>query len=119
MKNTNLKFKHFKYFKYYFFFFLAIIFLKTRHFSFFLFSFFFFVFFFYRFIRDFVLSLVSDGVAFNEAIMNLPQSATDFLDVFIGLLNRKDKQGNRCVYFLIFHFFYILSYIMFIHSHLF
>ena len=48
-------------------------------------------------LRDFVLSLVSDGVVFNEAIMNLPQSATDFLDVFIGLSNRKDKTGNRYV----------------------
>lgn len=27
--------------------------------------------------------------------MNLPQSATDFLDVFIGLSSRKDKNGNR------------------------
>ena len=44
--------------------------------------------------RDFVLSLVDRGVHFTEAIMNLPQNATDFLDVFIGLARRKDKQGN-------------------------
>jgi tRNA G37 N-methylase Trm5 len=44
--------------------------------------------------RDFVLSLVDKGVHFTEAIMNLPQNATDFLDVFIGLAKRKDQQGN-------------------------
>jgi hypothetical protein len=31
---------------------------------------------------------------FNEVIMNLPQSATDFLDVFIGLINRVDREGK-------------------------
>ena len=45
--------------------------------------------------RDFILSLCSEGQRFDEVIMNLPQSATDFLDVFIGLLKRKDSQGNR------------------------
>ena len=45
--------------------------------------------------RDFILSLCAEGQHFNEVIMNLPQSATDFLDVFIGLLKRKNAQGNR------------------------
>jgi hypothetical protein len=45
--------------------------------------------------RDFILSLVEEGIVFTEAIMNLPQSATDFLDVFIGLAKRVDKNGNR------------------------
>ena len=47
--------------------------------------------------RDFVLSLVEEGTVFNEAIMNLPQSATDFLDVFIGLSDRIDKNGKRYI----------------------
>jgi hypothetical protein len=54
--------------------------------------------------RDFVLSLVEEGKVFNEAIMNLPQSATDFLDVFIGLSNRKDKNGNRYVIIYVYDF---------------
>jgi len=39
--------------------------------------------------RDFVLQLAEKGVDFDHAIMNLPQSATDFLDAFIGLGTRK------------------------------
>jgi hypothetical protein len=34
------------------------------------------------------LKLVAENVAFEHAIMNLPQNATDFLDVFIGLHTR-------------------------------
>jgi hypothetical protein len=37
--------------------------------------------------------LVNDGIPFTEAIMNLPQTATDFLDVFIGLAKRIDKKN--------------------------
>lgn len=39
--------------------------------------------------RDFVLQLADTGVDFDHAIMNLPQSATDFLDVFIGIGKRR------------------------------
>lgn len=35
-----------------------------------------------------MLQLVAKGIAFEEAIMNLPANATDFLDVFIGLYTR-------------------------------
>jgi hypothetical protein len=38
--------------------------------------------------RHFILKLVAENVAFEHAIMNLPQNATDFLDVFIGLHTR-------------------------------
>lgn len=38
--------------------------------------------------RDFILSLINRAEPFHEAIMNLPQNATDFLDVFIGLARR-------------------------------
>lgn len=38
--------------------------------------------------RLFVLDLVKRDVPFDEAIMNLPANATDFLDVFIGLYTR-------------------------------
>jgi len=38
--------------------------------------------------RKFILQLVEKGAHFNEVIMNLPQSATEFLDVFIGLGKR-------------------------------
>eukprot|EP00600_Ochromonadales_sp_CCMP1393_P000591 CAMPEP_0174983836 /NCGR_PEP_ID=MMETSP0004_2-20121128/17376_1 /TAXON_ID=420556 /ORGANISM="Ochromonas sp., Strain CCMP1393" /LENGTH=637 /DNA_ID=CAMNT_0016236155 /DNA_START=218 /DNA_END=2131 /DNA_ORIENTATION=- len=41
--------------------------------------------------RDFILKLITERVAFEEVIMNLPQSATDFLDVFIGLHTRRRK----------------------------
>lgn len=44
--------------------------------------------------RDFILKMVNEGILFNEVIMNLPQSATDFLDVFIGLINRVDREGE-------------------------
>lgn len=43
--------------------------------------------------RDFILQLLSKKVVFTEAIMNLPQNATDFLDVFIGLNTRLKTQG--------------------------
>ena len=35
--------------------------------------------------REFVAKLCADGVVFHEAIMNLPQTAVEFLDVFIGI----------------------------------
>jgi hypothetical protein len=35
--------------------------------------------------RDFILTMLKNNIEFNEVIMNLPQNATDFLDVFIGL----------------------------------
>lgn len=38
--------------------------------------------------RDFILKLLSEDTVFEEAIMNLPANATDFLDVFIGLRSR-------------------------------
>jgi hypothetical protein len=38
--------------------------------------------------RHFILKLVAENIAFEHAIMNLPQNATDFLDVFIGLHSR-------------------------------
>jgi len=41
--------------------------------------------------RRFVLDLVSQGVRFHEAIMNLPANATDFLDVFVGLETRYEQ----------------------------
>lgn len=43
--------------------------------------------------RDFVIDLVERGIPFQEAIMNLPQAAPEFLDVFIGL-----KRRNRYLY---------------------
>ena len=46
------------------------------------------------FFRDFILHLMDQGTFFDEAIMNLPQSATDFLDVFIGIGKRLDKDGK-------------------------
>eukprot|EP00601_Ochromonadales_sp_CCMP2298_P023581 CAMPEP_0173289114 /NCGR_PEP_ID=MMETSP1143-20121109/10798_1 /TAXON_ID=483371 /ORGANISM="non described non described, Strain CCMP2298" /LENGTH=401 /DNA_ID=CAMNT_0014227965 /DNA_START=300 /DNA_END=1502 /DNA_ORIENTATION=+ len=48
--------------------------------------------------RDFILKLVDQGVEFHEVIMNLPQSATDFLDVFVGLNVRRRQ---RDVHFLV------------------
>jgi hypothetical protein len=38
--------------------------------------------------RDFVLHIVEKGVTFDEAVMNLPHNATDFVDAFIGLSSR-------------------------------
>ncbi len=35
------------------------------------------------------------GILFHEAIMNLPQNATDFLDVFIGLYHRYKKHPKH------------------------
>jgi tRNA G37 N-methylase Trm5 len=44
--------------------------------------------------REFILDLQKRKVSFDEVIMNLPASATDFLDVFIGLLhNSRAGQG--------------------------
>ncbi len=37
--------------------------------------------------REFIRNLCSKKVLFSEVVMNLPASATDFLDVFIGLGN--------------------------------
>lgn len=34
--------------------------------------------------RDFIRRLIADGVAFTDVIMNLPATATAFLDVFVG-----------------------------------
>ena len=45
--------------------------------------------------RKFILELVDRGVLFNEVIMNLPQSATEFLDVFIGLGTRIGSEFNE------------------------
>ena len=38
--------------------------------------------------REFVLSMAEKDIKIDEAIMNLPASATDFLDVFIGYAKR-------------------------------
>lgn len=38
--------------------------------------------------RDFILQLLAEGVPFEEVIMNLPQTAIDFLDVFVGVIPR-------------------------------
>ena len=38
--------------------------------------------------RDFILLLAQRQVVIHEAIMNLPQNASDFLDVFIGYAHR-------------------------------
>jgi len=46
------------------------------------------------FYRDFILSLIDRAEPFHEAIMNLPQNATDFLDVFIGLARRAPTAPN-------------------------
>jgi tRNA (guanine37-N1)-methyltransferase len=37
----------------------------------------------------------TQGILPHEAIMNLPQNATDFLDVFIGLHNRYKKHADH------------------------
>ena len=39
-------------------------------------------------IREFILDLLERNVRFEEVIMNLPQNAIDFLDVFIGMKQR-------------------------------
>lgn len=39
--------------------------------------------------REFILRLLERGICFDEVIMNLPQSALTFLDVFVGLLTRR------------------------------
>jgi hypothetical protein len=43
---------------------------------------------YYCYHRHFILKLVAENTPFHHAIMNLPQNATDFLDVFIGLHTR-------------------------------
>lgn len=43
--------------------------------------------------REFIVGLVKKGTRFQEAIMNLPANATDFLDVFIGLETRYKNEG--------------------------
>jgi hypothetical protein len=45
--------------------------------------------------RDFILSLADNGVAFDEVIMNLPQNASDFLDVFVGIGKRFDESNSE------------------------
>jgi tRNA (guanine37-N1)-methyltransferase len=45
--------------------------------------------------RAFVLDMCSRGIVFDAALMNLPQTATDFLDVFIGLAQRRSVQSER------------------------
>ena len=42
----------------------------------------------YKNTRKFILDLLERNVVFDEVIMNLPQTATEFLDVFIGLESR-------------------------------
>lgn len=47
--------------------------------------------------RQFILKLVAENTPFQHAIMNLPQNATDFLDVFIGLHSRLGADRSvRC-----------------------
>jgi tRNA (guanine37-N1)-methyltransferase len=43
--------------------------------------------------RDFIRQLDSQGVAYTDVIMNLPQNAIDFVDVFIGMLSRSPPQS--------------------------
>ena len=43
--------------------------------------------------RDFILKMQEDQVVIDHVIMNLPQNATDFLDVFIGYDRRRRKLG--------------------------
>jgi tRNA (guanine37-N1)-methyltransferase len=45
--------------------------------------------------RMFILELIEREIKFNEVLMNLPQSATDFLDVFIGLGQRIGPSFNE------------------------
>ena len=54
--------------------------------------------------RDFVIDILQKDIRFSDVIMNLPQNATDFLDVFIGLYTRIEAIGHsqweelpRCV----------------------
>jgi tRNA G37 N-methylase Trm5 len=42
----------------------------------------------HKYTRKFILDLLERNVVFDEVIMNLPQTATEFLDVFIGLESR-------------------------------
>ena len=44
--------------------------------------------------RGFVLDLCARNITFDHAVMNLPQTATDFLDAFIGLSIRHPGQGQ-------------------------
>lgn len=45
--------------------------------------------------RDFIRLLKSLGVYPNHVIMNLPQNATDFLDVFIGYLKTNNNTNQE------------------------
>ena len=44
--------------------------------------------------REFIVGLVGKNIRFQEAIMNLPANATDFLDVFIGLETRYNRDRD-------------------------
>ncbi len=64
--------------------------------------------------RDFIIDLVTNkGILPHETIMNLPQTATDFLDVFIGLraryeafltnqkeMNETEKEAKRNAFYV-------------------
>ena len=43
--------------------------------------------------RDFILKMQEDQIIIDHVIMNLPQNATDFLDIFIGY-NKRRKEAN-------------------------
>jgi hypothetical protein len=51
---------------------------------------------YYCYHRHFILKLVAENTPFHHAIMNLPQNATDFLDVFIGLHTRLGPDRYVC-----------------------
>lgn len=44
--------------------------------------------------REFVTKLCADGIVFHEGIMNLPQTAVEFLDVFIGIRRKFPNRYN-------------------------
>lgn len=45
--------------------------------------------------RDFILKLAEEKIIVSEIIMNLPQNATDFLDIFIGYGKRLGSIYDR------------------------
>lgn len=47
--------------------------------------------------RDFLMQLARDKVMPHEVIMNLPASATDFLDVFIGYGRRYEAAESKAI----------------------